>query len=271
MRSIGKIKTDEREAFWRRYIRLNKEVFPCFQKLLPLLSKEFSEHTIIVRPHPAENHAPWVEKAKDLLNVQVLFEGSVNEWLLAADVMIHNNCTTGVEAFLLERPVISYRPFKDEAAEDKLPNEVSFQVECEEELLTVIRRFTGGKTVSRDERRQQERFARQYIANLDGKLACDTIMDTIDRLDLPLNEGVFPLDHEKLSLKSRLIGQVKQTKKRIRQIKTGKANLYTKQKFPGLTLYEVEKIIHEFRMATGRFLDLEAVPVGDDTFCIYRP
>ena len=81
-------------------------------QLIPVLSKEFGDHTIIVRPHPSENHEPWVEISEDLPNVKVLYEGSINEWALAADVVIFNNCTTGVEAFLLERPVISYRRFK---------------------------------------------------------------------------------------------------------------------------------------------------------------
>jgi len=272
LRSVGKIKTDEQEDFWRRYIRINEGLFPYFKKLLPLLSAEFSGHTIVVRPHPAESHAPWVELAGHLPNVRVIFEGSVNEWLLAADVMIHSNCTTGVEAFLLERPAISYRPVKDESVEDRLPNELSLQTGSEEELLSLVRRITDGSgAVLPDERKNQEKFARQYIANLDGKLACEKIMDTIDLLDLPLHETAFPLPPEKLPLRKQLARQVKIAQKKVRQMSSGGGNIYVQQKFPGLRSVDVNKLLQEIRLATGRFDEITNIQVGEDAYCFYRP
>ena len=266
LKAIGKIKSAAQEAFWRRYVQLTGQVYPFFLELLPLLSREFSDHTIIVRPHPAENHAPWIEKSKDLPNVRVIFEGSVNEWLLAAKIMIHNNCMTGVEAFLLERPAISYRPVKDEAVEDALPDQVSLQASSAEELLALVRRFAGGSgSITAAERERQLQFAGRYLANLDGDLASEKIMDTLDTLDLPEKEAAFPLGRGKMPLRALLKYYAKEIKRRM------KRSRYTSQKFPGLALHEMAEIMQDFRSVTGRFGDLEAVPVSRDTFCIFRP
>lgn len=270
--SEGKITTKEQAALTRRFIQLNEKLFVCFQELIPALSKTFSDHVIIIRPHPSENHGPWIEKTKNLPNVKVIYEGSINEWSLAADVVITNNCTTGVEAFLLDRPVISYRPLKDEAVEFELVDQVSFQAADEEEVLALVHRFVGdNKGISREERDRQTYFAHKYISNIDGKLACETIMDYIDKLDLPLVKGLFPLNKNF----SKIIGKkVKNLERKIKYHFFGKHNntvFYNQQKFPGVKHVEMEELVDEFRRVTGRFLDLQIVTVDENTFCIFRP
>jgi surface carbohydrate biosynthesis protein len=272
LHSTGKIKTQEDKDLICRYVDLNKRLFSFFQDLLPVLSKNFSNHTIVVRPHPSENHAPWVEKTKSLSNVKVLFEGNVNEWLMAADVMIHNNCTTGIEAFLLERAAISYRPIKDEIVEHQLPNEVSFQAANTEELISFVHHLVANKNSPlQEERDKKVNFTRKYIANIDGKLACEIIMDYMDRLDLPIIEGVFPLEEGLLKVLEKkaknLKGKIKQ------QVNTAHKYeyLYYKQKFPGITLTEIDYLLHELRKASGRFLDIQIAPVDENTFCFFRP
>ncbi len=42
--------------------------------------------------------------------VQMVRQGAAVPWILAADLLIHTYCTTGVEAFALGRPAICFRP-----------------------------------------------------------------------------------------------------------------------------------------------------------------
>lgn len=273
MRSIGKIKTKEKEDLVRRYVTLNRKLFTCFQDLIPLLSKNFPNHLIVVRPHPSENHAPWLEKANNLPNVQVIFRGNVNEWLIAADIMVHNNCTTGVEAFLLGRPAISYRPVKDQDAEHELPDRVSFRADEPEDLLELVKRFVSDKkSISQGEHNLRKNFASKYIANIDGMLASDTIVQYLNKLDLPLAEGFFPVNK---NLKSIIENNVKQFERRIRQqfdsTDSVKTVHYNQQKFPGIKFAEMKQILDEIRIASGRFQDLQIIPVDDNAFCIFRP
>ena len=270
--SEGKITTKEQENLTRRFIQLNEKVFRYFLQLIPVLSKEFGDHTIIVRPHPSENHEPWVEISEDLPNVKVLYEGSINEWALAADVVIFNNCTTGVEAFLLERPVISYRPIQDEAVEFKLADQISFQATSEKEVLAHVHRFIDSdSSVFREKRDRQKDFARKYIANIDGKLACETIMDYMEKLDLPSCEGCFPLNGNLIKILGRKAKNLERKLEFLMKPKKDSTLFYNQQKFPGVKLEEMNHLINAFHKVTGRFSDIKIIPVDINTFCIFRP
>lgn len=270
--SEGKITSKEQEALTRRFIQLNEKLFSSFLELMPALAKTFIDHVIVIRPHPSENHEPWIEKTKNLSNVKVIYEGSINEWSLAADVVISNNCTTGVEAFLLDRPVISYRPIKDDGVEFELVDQVSYPAATEEEVLALVHRFVNDKDgVFGEERDRQREFARKYIANIDGNLACETIMDTMDKLDLPVVGGQFPLNTNFKKLIGRKAKNLEQKIKHSLNNKSDNTIFYNQQKFPGVKLGEMKYLVDEFRRVTGRFLDLHVIPVDENTFCIFRP
>jgi len=256
----GLITTAEQEAVLRRYLAFKRQIFGQFIDMLPVLAEKFRHHTIIVRPHPSEDHGPWFDKAKVLENVKVIYEGSANEWIQASDVLIQNNCTTGVESFLMEKPTISYRPFKDEAVEYPLVNQTSFQASDLEELLSLVSRFVDkGTAVSAEERNMQVEFAHGYIANIEGKLASERIMDTLNSLDLPEAEGYFPI---KRTVKER-VGQI------MKQINLRNNHKYKKQKFPGIELAEIERFIEELQSITGKFKAVNIVEVDENVFCIY--
>lgn len=64
---------------------------------------------IVVRPHPAEDHC-FYEKAFDgLTSVVVVREGSVAPWILGSEVVVHDGCTTAIEATLAGKPVVLFR------------------------------------------------------------------------------------------------------------------------------------------------------------------
>jgi surface carbohydrate biosynthesis protein len=76
-------------------------LFEHFRKLVPALAKALPDHTIVLRPHPAEGHETWKEAASGCKNVHVVNEKSVIPWLLATTALVHNGCTTAVEAAVL--------------------------------------------------------------------------------------------------------------------------------------------------------------------------
>jgi hypothetical protein len=109
--------------------------------IVPAVSKAFPDHTIIVRPHPAELHETWVNAAEGLSNVKVVFEGTVSPWLLAADAVLHWGCTTGLEAFLMGKPVVAYNPItaEEEKFDHKLPHSISVVARTPEETIKALR------------------------------------------------------------------------------------------------------------------------------------
>ena len=65
---------------------------------------------IVFRPHPEECHKIYLREFSDLENVSVVYSGSVIPWLLAADKMIHPDCTTAIEAMFLGKQACSFLP-----------------------------------------------------------------------------------------------------------------------------------------------------------------
>ena len=80
-----------------------------FQRLIPGLEQTFPNYTIIVRPHPTESQDIYNRIAAQCERVRVTNEGNVVPWLMATRAVIHNGCTTGVEAYVMGVLAISYR------------------------------------------------------------------------------------------------------------------------------------------------------------------
>ena len=85
--------------------------------MIKKLSKNFPDQTIILRPHPVEKLETYTNYLSNLYNVHIIREGSAKEWILNASMVIHSACTTGIESFLAEKPVISFYPHFEEAVE----------------------------------------------------------------------------------------------------------------------------------------------------------
>ena len=83
--------------------------FESFQQMLPALARSLPDYTILIRPHPTEDHELWREIAKDLPNARVANDGNVVPWLMACETLIHVGCTTAVEAAVIGRPAIAYQ------------------------------------------------------------------------------------------------------------------------------------------------------------------
>ena len=73
-------------------------LFEDFKQLIPSLEKAFPDYAIVVRPHPTENQEVYQKIASQCERVRVTNEGNVVPWLMATKVLVHNSCTTGVEA-----------------------------------------------------------------------------------------------------------------------------------------------------------------------------
>ncbi|SFM06800.1 surface carbohydrate biosynthesis protein [Gracilibacillus orientalis] len=133
------------------FVQHIKELYESFLKMIEKTARRFSHLTIIIRPHPAENFNSYRQAFRDLSNVHVVHEGVINKWLLAAKMVIHNGCTSGIEAFLLDKPVIAYIPFETEDTE--LPNLLGFKATTITELHQTIDQLLHHKAIIPDDDR----------------------------------------------------------------------------------------------------------------------
>jgi surface carbohydrate biosynthesis protein len=87
------------------------ENMAALRAALEPLATAFSNHKIVVRPHPVENPATWEHITSKMENVVVDAARSFAGQALAADAVIHlDGCGTGLEALLLERPTVCLAP-----------------------------------------------------------------------------------------------------------------------------------------------------------------
>jgi surface carbohydrate biosynthesis protein len=166
-------------------LRDHKEgVLEDFKGLIPALERAFPGYVIVVRPHPTENPAVYREMASRCERVRVTNEGNVVPWLLATKALVHNGCTTGVEAYVMGVPAVSYRATVDERYDDgfyRLPNTLSHQCFDFESLRETLERvFRGELGVAGGEARKA--VIDRYLAGLEGPLACERIVAALEQM-----------------------------------------------------------------------------------------
>jgi surface carbohydrate biosynthesis protein len=169
-------------------LRDHKQViFEHFQRLIPILDTELTDqpHTIIVRPHPTESKEIYERIAAGCRRVTVSNEGNIVPWLLGAKALIHNGCTTGVEAYAVGVPAISYRARVNELFDCgfyRLPNGLSHQCFDIDQLSLTLRRILSGELGVAEGEAPKALF-QHYVTALDGPLACERIVEVLETID----------------------------------------------------------------------------------------
>lgn len=102
---------------------------------------------IVLRPHAGEDAGFYQQAFAQSRNITVLHEGNVLNWIRAADLVVHSNSTTGIEAVLAGRPVLNFRP-KDAGCERldvEVAGEAGVTVTSTEEALEQAKLLLAGK------------------------------------------------------------------------------------------------------------------------------
>ncbi len=229
-------------------------VMEDFKNMIPALERAFPDRVIVVRPHPTENPAGYLEVASRCRRVRVTNEGNVVPWLLAAKVLVHNGCTTGVEAFVVGMPALSYRATVDDRYDDgfyRLPNRVSHPCFDFESLReTLIRVFKGDLgSAGREERKA---LVDRYLSGCEGPLACERIVSVLERLAAAPPRFRKPFLHERWH--GRIQAGFRSLKKRYRASLPGSINqpAFQKHRYPVVTMEDIRDRVRRFQLVRGK-------------------
>ena len=243
-------------------------VFKSFQQLLPKLDQAFPDLNIIVRPHPTERHDVYKEIAARCSRVHVTNEGNVVPWILATRMVLHNGCTTGVEAFVMGVPAISYRESTDEKYDNgfyRLPNAVSHQCFKFEQLQDMIHQIlTGNLGVADGDERQG--LVKRYLASQDGTLACEKMVEVLASAASGQEENTDITWWDRLQ--RRMIADGYHFYKRLKPRLPGSHNRpeFQKHRYPGITHEALSQKIERIQQILGDTTRLEVTQLSDVLF-----
>ncbi len=269
----GKVVDEEQRNYYRQVSEHKKVLFYKFADMVVHIRERFPERAVVLRPHPSEDHDYWRAVLPQDEQIHVVHEGNVLPWIMASDVMIHNSCTTGIEAFLLQQPVLTYRPVQDQELEIPLPNILSEQALSIEELLDKIERCrTDERSRQATEETKKREIATGYIDGLDGPLSCDRIVECLQQIQCSgktLSTFSYHLYTKAKKFRNTLYHQMKQMLKPHHTEGDYRTD-YRRQKFPGITVAEVQQAIGKFQRVTGRFSTLQVISIEKDMMRIIR-
>jgi surface carbohydrate biosynthesis protein len=150
--------------------RLNEYIY-----LIKKLLKEYPNEQFVLRAHPFEDHGLYQNEFKNYSNIVLNSEGEIFSVLHNAKLMIQINSSTGVEAAMIDIPVIQpeYMNVKEDNVE-QITNS-SYLAYSEEEFINLFNSFVLNKSNNYiDNRKKQiEEYIKQltndYFYKIDGK------------------------------------------------------------------------------------------------------
>jgi surface carbohydrate biosynthesis protein len=232
----------------------------AFRALLPKLAAAIAPARLIIRPHPSENHEPWHEAVRGLPNAEVVFEGAVVPWLMAASCVVHNGCTSAIEARALGTPAIAFRPVRSTAHDLELPNAVSVECDKVDQVLDCARSALAGNDARLVKGLAAPELLRHHVANLDGRFACERILDAFaeSREALLAPPPPRPLKDRGFRILSYGLGELG------RRFPVTERLQYIRHVFPGMPAAEIFEKVALIRRLLDRFHDIEVTALRDD-------
>ena len=279
LKNSGAFLNKNQEEKFKIKVKYREDIFNEFLNSLIHLSKTFSNYNIIIRPHPGEDYSPWYEYANKYNNIEVVSEGGINSWIMAAEAVVHNNCTTGIESNLLDTPVISYMPYNSSDYDlniIELPNKVSYKARSKKELINIL-----NKILYEEHKFDFKRNTlNNYIANITGSFSVEEIISYLETIDINKDELNSKLIHEIRFDTEKLL------KKYIKNIILKFPNLFQyfldenkikawknddyllKKKQPGIREKEIEERLKEISKYTIKN-NFNIKKITSDVFAIY--
>jgi hypothetical protein len=193
-------------------------------------------------------------------NVRVVGGGPVVPWLIAADAVLHNGCTTAVEGFLLGRPTVAYEPIQHPLYDIRLPNDLSHRAPDIDALTELLARTESGTFAPTE---AQSALAARFVAARDGATASERIAVAIDGLV----EQDGWLGDARVKPGDRVAGAWRNLRRMPRAwLGRDTWSDYLRHRFPDLTPADVDARFRRLKVVTGRFGDVTLRQRGKNIF-----
>lgn len=188
MKSVrqGKIKKSD---FDKRicYYKDHRETHNSFLQDIFKLAKHLPATKFIIRQKglSSELHAENLDSSSIPANIFFDSKYSIHPWILASDLMIHNNSVAGIESEISKVKTIFYNPNKKNTNAAVIPKKINKYIENFDELLSVIieKKYEEMQNVNKD----------YYVPNF-NQLSYKKIESLVQQLE-PQLAGDYKFSH----------------------------------------------------------------------------
>jgi hypothetical protein len=185
--------------------------------------------------------------------VEVTNEGNVVPWLLATKALVHNSCTTGVEAYVMGVPAITYRASINETYDFgfyRLPNLISVPCFNLDELKTMLEKILSGEMgpANGDDRKT---LIEQYLAAQHGPFACERMVDVLETMVKDLRK--LPKPGIGTRIYGRSLFAVRTMLKRYKDSRPTSHNKpeFQRHRYPKVPLSDMNERVSRFQQLLG--------------------
>lgn len=250
LRKAGYIYDNDTEVFYhQRYDHANS-LFKFFLDLPDRIAVENPEWLVVIRPHPSEDHSLWREKAnRD--NVIVNSDYDITSWLHKGVTLIHNGCTTSVEAKFNGTSIITYKPIEEPLHDNIEADELGIICTTPEQVISELKNTSS-----------------QSKGNLSKIIYNDYESDSAFKIAKLLSDSE-QTSTDNLISKLTIRPKIKYVYDLVMQLLFAKIS-YTDSKFPSLEFSEIELCLNAFNEANNTDIKFEITKLKRNLFKVKR-
>ena len=145
-KSLNNQKAYESDLLWYSEVT---QIMGSFLELLVKLASSYPNETFVLRPHPTESMQIYEEVAKNYKNIVISKSSSAIDWINKSKAIIHNGCTTSLEAYFMKKPIINYVPFTNQYSV-KILDDIGVKARNFEEVDMLIKKLNDHDILSQD-------------------------------------------------------------------------------------------------------------------------
>ncbi len=155
-------------------------VFPRLVDEIKALAAQAPDRQFVIRSHPFENGQFYVAAFAGLANVVVDGEGDVFDAMADAGCILHLNCGTAIDAFMMGVLPVSLEYLNDAvmSTHTPLPSKVSFQARSRDDVLAALGE-PQAKLAELQEARVFETYIEAFFHRRDGE-ACRRVAAAVE-------------------------------------------------------------------------------------------
>lgn len=183
--------SDEEINNFDKMTSYKKKLLSHYLSLVNFLSLNLPNEIIILRPHPSENIEFWKSKFKNHNNIFIRKDESIGFWLHQSKLLIHTGCTTAIEGFLMDIPVIAFKPIESKDFEIKLPDDVSLKCYSESQLFLEANKVINGDFNYRGLKKAGNKILKNEIYIDENEFSFEKIVSEIHKLEYINSNSIF--------------------------------------------------------------------------------